>query len=97
MKLVILQIKDIETCDYAFRNYDADKFKLEDYEVVFCRPDMKNPTESDIDYLDRLFEVFNWSEEYPQDFTGHSLSVSDLVSFDDRLYYCDSFGWERIK
>ena len=52
------------------------------------------------DDLDGIFEVFNLY--HPKDFTGHSLSVSDIVQIigsdeeSNGYYFCDSFGWEKL-
>lgn len=50
--------------------------------------------------LEGIFQMFNiW---HPEDFTGHSLSVSDVVEVlesDDiatGFYFCDSIGFKRI-
>jgi hypothetical protein len=45
--------------------------------------------------LDELFEQFNMYP--PKDFKGHSLSVSDIVTVEDRVFYCDDIGWKEIK
>ena len=45
--------------------------------------------------LDSLFQKFNLN--HPEDFHGHSLSVSDVVELDGVWYYCDSIGWVNIK
>ncbi len=34
-KYIIYQIKDIEACDYAFRDYDPKKFNFRDYDKVY--------------------------------------------------------------
>ena len=44
--------------------------------------------------LDTLFRIFNVC--HPEDFHGHSMSVSDVVYLDGVKYYCDSFGWVKI-
>ena len=44
--------------------------------------------------LEDLFEIFNI--RHPEDFRGHSLSVSDVVKLDDKFYYCDSMGWKTL-
>lgn len=57
---------------------------------------------NDLDLLDFLYEVFN--ERRPDNFKGHSLSVSDIIEVQEvgvvgaepTYYYCDSFGWEDI-
>ena len=45
--------------------------------------------------LDHLFEKFNLY--HPEDFRGHSLSVSDVINLDGVDYYCDSYTWVNIK
>ena len=47
-----------------------------------------------------LFSKFNNTAEMPSDFTGHSLSVSDVIVLEcegvSKAYYCDSFGFKEI-
>lgn len=56
--------------------------------------------ELDCENLENVFKVFNL--EHPKDFTGHSLSVSDIVQVINSnteingYYYCDSFGWKQL-
>lgn len=94
----ILQIKDIASCDYAFRSYDKAKFKLEDYQVEYCYTVNFWDQKSDDYILDFIFQMFNTA--IPEDFDGHSLSVSDLVSIErdntECLYYCEPFGWAKV-
>lgn len=99
MKYEIYQIKDIAKVDYAFRSYDENKFSMNDYNMVYdgILPDTENFTDEEsfvIDVLEELFYVFNC--DHPEDFMGHSLSVSDVVVIDGEKYYCDSFGWKKI-
>lgn len=99
MKYEIYQIKDIAKVDYAFRSYDENKFSMNDYNMVYdgILPDTENCTDEEsfvIDVLEELFYVFNC--DHPEDFMGHSLSVSDVVVIDRKKYYCDSFGWKKI-
>ena len=51
--------------------------------------------ENDFDILEKLFTKFNIN--HPQDFSGHSMSVSDVVILNGKKYYCDSIGWKEIK
>lgn len=45
--------------------------------------------------LERLYREFNINR--PQDFTGHSMSVSDVVVLDEfDPYYCDSIGFTPL-
>ena len=55
--------------------------------------------------LDYIFETFNRNhrelglscEATPEDFHGHSMSVSDIIEYPDgRLWFCDSLGWKEI-
>lgn len=46
--------------------------------------------------LGKLFYILNM--EHPKDYTGHSLSVSDVVKLDDEdYYYCQPIGWQKIR
>lgn len=48
--------------------------------------------------LDAIYERFNIA--HPEDFTGHSLSVSDVVVIhdhgEDKAYYVDAFGFQKL-
>jgi hypothetical protein len=94
MKYKLLQIKDWENNPYVFRGFSiAQKknFSLTDYEVMY---------EGEIDgynlnyTLEKLFDIFNMS--HPEDFKGRSMSVSDVVELDGKMYYCDDFGFKEI-
>ena len=94
MKYKIKQIKDVENCEYTFRHYNwcKDQINLDDYEVVY---------EGELDYpempnaLEELFEIFNIRR--PEDFEGHSMSVSDIVEVGGENYYCDAAGWVKLE
>ena len=63
-----------------------------DYRMVFAAP--WTPTIT----LDDIFERFNINR--PNDFHGHSLSVSDVIvinrTAETKAYYVDSFGFEEL-
>lgn len=94
MKYKIKQIKDVENCAYAFKRYEWAKnvLDLNDYEVVY---------EGELNYLEmpnaleELFKIFNI--KIPEDFKGHSMSISDIVEIDGKNYYCDMIGWKELK
>lgn len=44
--------------------------------------------------LEAVFEKFNIDR--PEDFKGHSLSVSDVVVMEDKAYYVDSVGFQPL-
>lgn len=87
----IWQIKDSRwrDCDYTFRAWafaEISGFTKNDYEMVWSGMTNKS--------LDGVFSEFNIN--HPQDFKGHSLSVSDVVVIDGKAWYCDSVGWKEI-
>ena len=94
----IHQIKDIENTDYAFRGYDPKKFNFKDYECKYSG-EFTDDTKTATEICEVIFYLFNMRR--PEDFKGHSLSMSDVIELDtgisQRLYYCDMCGWERIK
>lgn len=61
--------------------------------------DLKFDGEVPVNTLEGIFALFNVGR--PDNFKGHSLSVSDIVELSEgnksEYYYCDSFGWEMIR
>lgn len=45
--------------------------------------------------LEAVFVQFNTNR--PEDFSGHSLSISDIVTIEDKAYYVDSFGFKPLE
>lgn len=95
MQYKIYQIADARNCDYSFCGWNEAKergFSINDYYEVY------SGEEEGKYILDKLFEKFNVNR--PDDFYGHSLSVSDVVAFKkgDKWFwcYCDRFGWASI-
>ena len=83
--------------DYRFMNLDFVKrhgmeVNRADYELVYTEP----LTEKDT--LEAIYERFNIQR--PTDFTGHSLSVSDVVVLNDgkslKACYVDSIGFAKL-
>lgn len=70
-----------------FSNYD--KVYEGDLSAVNARGDTVG------DKLEAVFVKFNL--ERPEDFKGHSLSVSDVVVMDDKAYYVDTVGFQPLK
>lgn len=66
--------------------------KIRDYKTVYTGYiEGSDPTE----ILEKLYTIFNCN--HPSDYTGRSLSVSDLVALEDTgTYFCDSVGWKQI-
>lgn len=66
------------------------------YDLVYTAP--LTPGQSQEETLDMLYEQFNF--HHPADFTGHSLSVSDIVALRQNgavsCHYVDSFGFAEL-
>lgn len=86
-----------ETRDFRFEPYDrlqAAGLALDpaNYELTYTAPLEKGMS------LEGIFEKFNLDR--PTDFTGHSLSVSDVVVLhqngQDTAHYVDSFGYKDV-
>ena len=86
-----------ETLDYRFEPLDSIhrnglSVKSENYELVYTAP----LTEKD--NLESIYTRFN--VDRPADFTGHSLSVSDIVVLHqdgkDTAHYCDRAGFSEV-
>ena len=70
-----------------FSNYD--KIYEGDMSTINARGDTVG------DKLEAVFVKFNL--DCPEDFKGHSLSVSDVVVMDDKAYYVDTVGFQPLK
>lgn len=70
-------------------------FSMWDYEKVYEGETNLDEKFDNITILENLFAKFNL--DHPEDFHGHSLSVSDVVDLDGTLYYCDDYGWVNTK
>ena len=68
----------------------------DNYEAIYTREVYPDSDRSRI--LENFYYIFN--EERPVDFTGHSLSVSDIVALklDGKVsyHYCDSVGFKEL-
>ena len=105
-KFKIYQIKDGEEYrDARFENFarlesNNIKLNIDDYDLKYDSdyPDNLRNEENEI-VLESIFEKFNIDR--PDDFKGHSLSVSDVVVLtdeygEDKAFFCDSFGFREF-
>ena len=98
----IYQLKrDDATADIRFMNYEYLQKKgidpqYENYELVYTGALTQDG--SQIEKLEDLYRTFN--VEHPQDFTGHSLSLSDIVALKQSgvvsYHYVDSIGYKEL-
>ena len=94
----IYQLRDGEDLHYhRFESLDrleksGLKVEKDNYRLVYIAPLQEGQT------LDDIFEEFNLFR--PEDFTGHSLSVSDIVLLhkngENQAMYVDSFGFRAV-
>lgn len=66
---------------------------LDAYKKVY-EGDFEEKTDSNLPLTEQLFVMFNVSR--PNDFKGHSLSVSDIIVIDNQQYFCDDYGFKPI-
>lgn len=94
----IYQIKDIANCNYAFRDYDEakDKINMDDYDAVASIVLPKKGSTSEL--LEQIFMLGNTNKD-AFNVLGkfRSISVSDIIELDNEVYYVDSFGFKKIK
>lgn len=82
--------------DFAKRKYPNKNELLKLYKLVYEINDYESKTmdKSNKSILNDIFTDFNIAR--PEDFKGHSLSVSDIIQLDDDYYYVDSFGFAEV-
>lgn len=98
----IYQIKGgEETRDMRFEPYDrlvqhGNKVDFANYDKVYeGNIDMLPTASTELSAkLEAMYQKFNI--DHPDDFKGHSLSVSDVVVMDDKAYYVDSVGFKPL-
>ena len=98
----IYQLKrDPSTAELSFMNSEwlqahGIEPKYENYELIYTGTLTQDG--SQIDKLEDLYRIFNI--EHPQDFTGHSLSISDIVALKQAgvvsYHYVDSIGYKEL-
>lgn len=77
----------------TFRVMKEENIKKEEYKPVYSG----TIEEGDLNknqILENIFIKFNVS--HPEDFKGHSLSMSDIVVLDNETYLCDMVGWKKV-
>lgn len=94
----IHQIKDIENTDYAFRSFNPGKFNFKDYEERYEMEFVSEDDKTNDEICEVVFYIFNMRR--PEDFTGHSLSVSDIIEIkrhgSSSFYYCNVCGFTKL-
>lgn len=98
MILRILQLKDnddLRIYHFASLNLLKDlnlEVDINNYNVVYVDNDFNIKSK---DILDEIYILFQGSK--PASYTGHSLSVADIIELDGEQYYVDSYGFTKLK
>lgn len=81
-------------------------FRVNDSKKVYDKKEYHKVWEDDVpdslyfgkdkETLELLFERFN-TQDKPSNYTGHSMSVGDIVEIDNNVYICVNFGWNKIE
>ena len=98
----ILQLKfNDDNKQIMFMRYDTairnkPDLSINDYNVVYDGDieDKDNELFEDTKTLNDLFYIFNINR--PEGFTGHSLSVSDVIKLGAEFYYVDPYGFKKL-
>ncbi len=84
--------REYEFMDLNFIERHGYQVKKEDYELIYSDKMLYGDT------LDSLYEKFNIA--HPEDYTGHSLSVSDIVVINEngnvKSYFVDSISFREL-
>ena len=105
MILRILQLTSKNSHEFLFRDYKdiKDKFDLKNYSIIYENKDFEHTTpltnitveESTEQLLNYIYTIFNIGKK-PENYKGHSLSVSDLIELNGEMYYVDGFGFKKL-
>lgn len=97
--ILIYQLKDTAPATLWFAGFDhlQDAPIADNYNAIYTQPLYDGGSKGEV--LEQAFVQFN--TDRPADFTGHSLSVSDIVAIkrgpDVTYHYCDNFGFKELE
>lgn len=96
----IYQLKEESQREYGFMPYSANEGKVtfDNYDLVYQGNLEDIKSDNDFAKLNYVYNMFNFN--HPEDFTGHSLSMSDVVVLSngnkEQAYYVDRFGFAEM-
>ena len=96
--LLIYQLNETAPRDRRFTEYSSlDSPPQRDHYDAIYTADLNLPAGANVS-LDSFYEQYNLHR--PKDFTGHSMSVSDIIAIKQgsevSYHYCDSFGFKEL-
>ena len=81
-------------CNFEFVTEHNLLPKLSDYEKVY-EGEVEVPEGKDSETVcDHIYMKFQGAK--PEGYTGHSISMSDVIEIDGKFYYCDEYSWEEV-
>ena len=96
--MAVYQLKEDAPAELLFTGLERLDFPPDkaNYSAVYTRDLV--PDDDTTRILENFYYIFN--EDRPVDFTGHSLSVSDIIALKQNgvvsYYYCDSIGFKEL-
>jgi hypothetical protein len=94
MEYQIFQLKDKTHLFHPLRWWKGDYPERDMYDLKYEGVVEKKEGVTWYGVLEHIYHVFNTNK--PEDFKGHSLSVSDIVGLNGKYYFCDSIGFVEI-
>lgn len=92
-KVKIYQINEEKASHKLFKGFNGEPIKMSDYKLVYEYKHKSNVKVA-TSVLDEVYEAFNVSK--PDDFKGHSISISDIIVLNGTPYYVDRIGFKKI-
>ena len=89
----IFQIDTNKASEKLFQPFNGEPIRMSDYKKVYTYTHKSNVRDEQ-KVLNEVYQMFNIS--HPEDFKGHSLSVSDIVQINGTPYYVDDYGFKKI-
>ena len=78
-------------CKYAYQSLAHIDYVHPEYYENTYEGEIETDKTNNYEILEEIFTLLNVN--HPEDYKGHSLSVSDIVELNGKKYYCDSYGW----
>lgn len=92
-KIKIYQINESKAAHKLYQGFDGQPISMSDYKLVYESVHKSTVTDTN-KVLNEVYQSYNISK--PEDFKGHSLSVSDIVLLNGIPYFVDRFGFKKI-
>lgn len=105
LRLYQLDIENPKSHGLIFRDWDRiqEQFDFNNYHMVYENQNFNHYNsitgelvlENTESLLDHIFSLFNIGRK-PENYHGHSLSVSDIIELNGIRYYIDGIGFKQL-